>query len=291
MKFKRNEPCPCGSNKKYKKCCLPSEKNKKTSITGTNSDEPHFLIHIDPEVEDKCEDVMIKLNNGDLPSAKIDTEHLLQEYPHHHVVNYLQGMCMCMENNLPEGIAYLTKATEIHPFYEDAYFNLGIAHQRNINIPQSVACFRKVIELDGELTELGKMAKQHLENHEQMFMENSGFTLDEYLSQQEIFDQAFKYLTEKKYEDAITLFLKVLEKEPDNVQCYGNLGIAYASLGDDEKSLVCFNKALAIDPSYGPAIHNKRLLETLEKDHFQEVEIQNIHYYKERLALERASVH
>jgi len=23
MKLKRNSPCPCGSGKKYKKCCLP----------------------------------------------------------------------------------------------------------------------------------------------------------------------------------------------------------------------------------------------------------------------------
>jgi hypothetical protein len=25
MKIGRNEPCPCGSGKKYKKCCLPKE--------------------------------------------------------------------------------------------------------------------------------------------------------------------------------------------------------------------------------------------------------------------------
>lgn len=25
MKAERNDPCPCGSGKKYKKCCLPNE--------------------------------------------------------------------------------------------------------------------------------------------------------------------------------------------------------------------------------------------------------------------------
>ena len=32
MKIGRNQPCPCGSGKKYKKCCLnkPREDNKKT---------------------------------------------------------------------------------------------------------------------------------------------------------------------------------------------------------------------------------------------------------------------
>lgn len=31
MKIGRNEPCPCGSGKKYKQCCLGSE--KRTSFT------------------------------------------------------------------------------------------------------------------------------------------------------------------------------------------------------------------------------------------------------------------
>lgn len=32
----RNEPCPCGSGKKYKKCCLPKEKAARAA-TATNS--------------------------------------------------------------------------------------------------------------------------------------------------------------------------------------------------------------------------------------------------------------
>jgi hypothetical protein len=28
MKIGRNEPCPCGSGKKYKKCCLDKQSNK-----------------------------------------------------------------------------------------------------------------------------------------------------------------------------------------------------------------------------------------------------------------------
>ena len=28
IKVGRNDPCPCGSGKKYKKCCLPKEQTK-----------------------------------------------------------------------------------------------------------------------------------------------------------------------------------------------------------------------------------------------------------------------
>ena len=31
----RNDPCPCGSGKKYKKCCWEKEQNKKHRFTAT----------------------------------------------------------------------------------------------------------------------------------------------------------------------------------------------------------------------------------------------------------------
>jgi hypothetical protein len=32
MKVGRNDPCPCGSNKKYKQCCLPKEARGKLPL-------------------------------------------------------------------------------------------------------------------------------------------------------------------------------------------------------------------------------------------------------------------
>ena len=46
MKIGRNQPCPCGSGKKYKKCCLnkPREDNKKIDIDDTEYMEKHNYI-------------------------------------------------------------------------------------------------------------------------------------------------------------------------------------------------------------------------------------------------------
>ena len=38
MKIGRNELCPCGSGKKYKKCCLRKGKNAITAITENDLD-------------------------------------------------------------------------------------------------------------------------------------------------------------------------------------------------------------------------------------------------------------
>ena len=36
-KIGRNDPCPCGSGKKYKKCCLPKEQQR--SVAAARKDE------------------------------------------------------------------------------------------------------------------------------------------------------------------------------------------------------------------------------------------------------------
>ncbi len=42
-KPRRNDPCPCGSGKKYKSCCLSSEQQKRSEqspLVGTGSSSP-----------------------------------------------------------------------------------------------------------------------------------------------------------------------------------------------------------------------------------------------------------
>lgn len=41
-KIKRNDPCPCGSGKKFKKCCL-LEQAPDQSISWTDNDGIHFV--------------------------------------------------------------------------------------------------------------------------------------------------------------------------------------------------------------------------------------------------------
>ena len=49
MKTGRNYPCPCGSGKKYKKCCLL--KNKQSSSTVFHFNEETDFPHIIPTAE------------------------------------------------------------------------------------------------------------------------------------------------------------------------------------------------------------------------------------------------
>ena len=52
------------------------------------------------------------------------------------------------------------------------------------------------------------------------------------------------YYKEGKYKEAIDAFCSILETEGDNAELYNNIGLCYANLGEDEKSLA-FNLTFA----------------------------------------------
>jgi lipoprotein NlpI len=76
----------------------------------------------------------------------------------------------------------------------------------------------------------------------------------------------------------------VLSQNPGHVQSHGNLALAYAGLGKKAAAVECFEKALSLDPTYEPAIKNRRItMEMREGEPFIAQGIQQTEYYAERL--------
>ncbi len=48
------------------------------------------------------------------------------------------------------------------------------------------------------------------------------------------------------------------------MQSYGNMGLAYAILGNRRKALECLDKAIELDPEYEPAIVNRLAVASLK---------------------------
>ena len=71
--------------------------------------------------------------------------------------------------------------------------------------------------------------------------------------QQELVTQGFDYINEAHYRDAISVFKKTLESNPENAEAYYGLGISYLRIGDTEiitipqlvqEAIYSFKKAL-----------------------------------------------
>lgn len=70
----RNAPCPCGSGKKYKRCCLASKKTKKPA-------PPVKLVPVFTELDQLSNSVYDLIRKNKLDEAEAAGKKLLQEYP------------------------------------------------------------------------------------------------------------------------------------------------------------------------------------------------------------------
>jgi tetratricopeptide (TPR) repeat protein len=57
-----------------------------------------------------------------------------------------------------------------------------------------------------------------------------------------------------RHEDAVKKFLKATSRNPAMFQAWGSLGYSYRKIGNYPASLEAYNKSLAIQPNYTPAI-------------------------------------
>ena len=241
MKIERNSLCSCGSGKKAKKCCLMLERK---SI---------HVVSVYSKIREMCDKVLAKIEAGDLSRAEMEAEHLYNLYPNDQWVNFLQGICLIRRERYQEATSFFEEAIQINPMFSEAYFNLAGLYRQEIKIFQSIVCFRKIIEIEGEYGDLGKLAKKELDWFEKLIQDSSGQTLEEYLQVPILFEEAFICLTRKHYQEAISIFQQVLALNPNHVQSHGNIALAHSALGEQKIALQYLDKALLLDPTYEPA--------------------------------------
>ena len=75
-KIKRNDPCPCGSGKKYKKCCLPLHEESRAKEQQAFSLTPGFT-----DLDDLSNSVVDLIEAGHLDEAEAACHQLLTRYP------------------------------------------------------------------------------------------------------------------------------------------------------------------------------------------------------------------
>ena len=73
----RNAPCPCGSGKKYKMCCLKREEVAEMPLAPPPG-QPTFF---EDDIDQDSNRVVDLINEGRLDEAEEAAKHLLEKYP------------------------------------------------------------------------------------------------------------------------------------------------------------------------------------------------------------------
>jgi tetratricopeptide (TPR) repeat protein len=131
-KHGRNDPCPCGSGQKYKRCCLPKEEAAAAASRATHTaastargsplmrmpDVPGDIAD-DLDAASNCVRPLIKA--GKLDEAEKAAHDLLERFPQVHDGYDRLGMVYEARGDLKQAAAYYRKVIEFIRQHPDGY--------------------------------------------------------------------------------------------------------------------------------------------------------------------------
>ena len=257
MKIPRNEPCPCLSGKKYKKCCdlqekslvnkLLSEVVTEVETTANKLDEAAYQ-----ELDQKFNAVVAAICKEDTAAAQLIVDELIANYPNDYNTNLLQGMVLVKQEKLPEAKAALEKAIRAYPLFAEAYYELGHVYFLQEDIRASISCLKKVLEIervDAQNAELAQAAKEMLKSIEDSIKEACGLNLEEYVKMMTISERADNCFNSGKYKKAIALYKEVLQIDTKNADACRAIVLAYGHLGQEKLSKKYMDLLIELDPT------------------------------------------
>lgn len=251
---------------------------KKTQTAKPNT----FVMRVDPEADEAVDQALAMIESGDRLGGESIVADLLKKHPDLHTVQYAMGVALAMKGQYDESIKHFNKATEIFPYFAEAWFNKGMSYQKQLKVEEAIRAFRKVIELGEPADEFVQYATNTVNDIEKQLREKDGITLDDYLKSKEQFDEAFSMMQKRHWQQALDAFQTVIALNPSHPQTYGNMGICYAQLGRKQEALATLDKALELDPGYEPALLNREIVASLgEGEKLPDDRFNSVEYYKE----------
>ncbi len=82
MKISRNQPCPCGSGRKYKHCCW--SRNSGAHLDSTPAVSPHGYSFVETDLDRLSNSVGRLVREGRLDEADVACKQLRTRYPETH---------------------------------------------------------------------------------------------------------------------------------------------------------------------------------------------------------------
>ncbi len=158
IKIGRNDPCPCGSGKKYKQCCEQTGAAPIQAVSN-NFNPQHAL-----------QTAMTQHQAGNLPAAEALYKQVLQALPNQPDALHLLGLIAKQKGDLKTAAQLMRKALAVNPNYVEAYVNLGATLQEQNNLSDAADCYRKALALRPNYAEvhsnLGVVLKAQENLHE-----------------------------------------------------------------------------------------------------------------------------
>ncbi len=254
----RNDPCPCGSGQKYKKCCLVQSAQPQPLGESHTADMVQAIKSIS---ERRWDDAMRLLKP------------LLQESLDKHRV--LTALASCYEglDQYLHASEFYEKALKECPDSEtyDITFRLGVARACAGRIEKAAQAFEACADL---VTDEQKRA----------VLTNVLGLLNKIQQGQEIpesfrivveLQKAVSELEEDRFAEAAYRLEKLAALDPDEPAIPYNLAVAYAFLKKEDQALEMFQRCVDLRPDYAQSWYNMGQICMIQKQDYSRA----LHYF------------
>jgi len=251
-KISRNDPCPCGSGKKYKQCCLAIQQSQSAAHQSEQDRQQTSLPSLIAEGI-RC------YQTGDVAQSKQIFQQVLQINPEDPDALHLLGVMARDEGHYQQGIDLITRAIKVLPREANFYNNIGICFRKAGNLLKACESYEKAILLKPDhvqaLNNLGNVYS------ERGLLAKAKQSLKRAIALSPTFAEAHFNLgsvwqTEKALDEALQCYQKALAIRADYVEALSNCGMVLHQLDREDDALGCFELAIQHQADFAPAYAN-----------------------------------
>ena len=262
----RNDPCPCGSGLKYKRCCLPSAGRQERHRSDAPRSESHHpqppagaRLSKQDEATRIFQQAVACHQAGRLPQAQTLYRRALKLHPRHADATRLLGALEYQRGRLTQAERLIREALAIQPEFPEAYSGLGVVLQAQGNIPEAIECLQRAVALKPEFFEAhsnlglalqaqGK-GEQAIACHQRAIALNSNYP-DAYNN------LGVALRDSQRPEEAVTAYRRAIALKPDYAEAHNNLGVALKDLNRLDEAAAYYQKAITLRVDYAEAYTN-----------------------------------
>jgi tetratricopeptide (TPR) repeat protein len=246
----RNDPCLCGSGKKYKKCCAqqPPAKARRSDagdITRTSAAGPPDLTALFA--------LLAAGRNAELEMGALG---LLAQHKDLGILWKLLGAALF--NQGKDALAALQTAAKLQPRDAESQTNLGNLLRARGCLDDAVSCHRRAIALKPDYAEAHNNLGSALRDSKRLTQAAASYR--KAISIKPDFAMAHMNLSDTllalgQLDEAAQSYRSVLRLRPDSVEAHNNLGNALRDSGQIQEAAASYRRAVAIRPDYAK-FHN-----------------------------------
>jgi tetratricopeptide (TPR) repeat protein len=247
---RRNDPCPCGSGKKFKKCCGHSM----LAVPPVRTDPS---LHADAAESAWIERLTAMIAVGRYAAVEDEARALTVQRPDSGMSWKLLGVSLRMQGK--EALPVLQRAVQLLPDDPEAHSTLGNALLEFGRADEAAACYRRALQIRPDFAEahnnLGAAlrALHRLEEALASYRRALAIRPDQYALQRNL---GHVLLELGRLDEAVATYRCALALRPDAADSHNNLGNALRALGQCEEAAASCRRALELKPEFPEACNN-----------------------------------